>query len=152
MKFAKNEGKFHRYLILFSLITIVMLFVGTSNIYSYLIFIIMAVYGLKYIVKINIGLYDMLIILAMFALSLIIQWPIYTIFINVFNSLFITTMIYQTIKLIIVIILNDKLNKFYLKFKKLWDNNNFYIRYIFSVSLFLFVILSMLFLIIYILN
>ena len=41
MKFARKEGKFWRYLLLFSLITIVLIFTGTGNLYVYLIFVLL---------------------------------------------------------------------------------------------------------------
>ena len=66
MKYSRPEGKYYRYLILFTLITIIGLVIGTSNLISYLLLILMILYGIKYIVKIKISLYDMLVILIMF--------------------------------------------------------------------------------------
>lgn len=148
MKFARNEGKFHRYLILFSLITIVMLFVGTSNLYSYLIFVILSLLGIKYLIKEKAGLYDMLIIFIMLLIKLLIETPLYFM-LNGMLSIYLIGIITGILKVSMVLIFKNKINKFYLKFSNLWYKNNFYIRYIFSILMLIYCILSCLFIIFY---
>lgn len=142
MYYAKKEGKFWRYILLFSLITIIGLFIGTNYLLSFLLLVIMMIYGLKYIVKAKISLYDMLVIFFMLLLNFLIPMPIYY-FSSIFTkNVFILTIVYQIIKFLIVFALKYKLNKFYNFFHNLWNNNNFYIRYIFTTFMYLFVIFS----------
>lgn len=148
MKFARPEGKFYRYLILFSLITIVMLFVGTSNLYSYLIFVILSLLGIKYLIKEKAGLYDMLIIFIMLLIKLLIETPLYFM-LNGMLSIYLIGIITGILKVSMVLIFKNKINKFYLKFSNLWYKNNFYIRYIFSILMLIYCILSCLFIIFY---
>ena len=143
MKFARKEGKFSRYVLLFTIITIILYVIGTNHVYSHFLLILMIVYGMKYVVKTKISLYDMLIAIIMLMISTLIQLPIYVIFFNVLGaSHFLTTLIFEVIKILFILILNTNMNIYYRKMKKLWDNNNFYIRYIFSCSVFIYVIFT----------
>ena len=148
MYYSKNEGKLSRYILLFSLITIFFCFVSTSNLYSYLFLILLMLYGLKYIVKLKISLYDMLVIFEMLLLKIIIETPIYIILKIFTENNFILTLPSSIIKIMLLYIFRENLKNMYVKFKKLWDNNNFYIRYIFTTLMFLFVIFSCVFLIV----
>lgn len=148
MKFARKEGKFWRYLLLFSLITIMMIFIGTNTLYAYLIFVLLALYGLKYIVKIKTSFYDMFIIVIMMMLKLLIETPIYLICINfIKNNHFIVILLMDIIKIGILFLLKNRLNIFYIKLKKLWQNNNFYLRYIFTCIMYIYVIITIILLI-----
>ena len=141
MKFAKNEGKFWRYLLLFSLITIVMLFVGTNTLYAYLIFVLLALYGIKYIVKTKASLYDMVIIYIMLFVKLIIELAVsYFVYFLIINNTLIVTSVFAVIKIIVLLIMKNKMNLIYNHLKLKWDKNNFYIRYIFVVMNFLYII------------
>lgn len=148
MKFTRKQGKFWKYLLLFALITIFFFFVGTDKIYSYLLLILTILYGLKYVVKIKTGLYDMLIIFIMLILKVLTETPIYMLLFNLFN-IYIIGIIYSLIKIILVFLLKNKLNVLYKKLKKKWDNNNFYIRYIFTILMFAYSIISCIFIILY---
>ena len=148
MKFTKKEGKFWKYLLLFSLITIVLIFIGTNTLYAYLIFVLLALYGLKYIVKIKTSFYDMFIIVIMLMLKILIETLIYLIFINfIKNNHFIVTLLMDIIKIGILFLLKNRLNTFYIKLKKLWQNNNFYLRYIFTCLMYIYVIITIILLI-----
>lgn len=142
MKFARKEGKFWRYLLLFSLITIVLIFTGTNNLYVYLIFVLLTLYGLKYIVKIDIGLYDMLWIVIMLFVKIIIEFIISMGIYYTINDFLIMTLLIAFIKAIILIILKNKLTVFYTKLKRIWYKNNFYIRYVFSCLSIIYVIIT----------
>lgn len=146
MKFARKEGKFWRYLLLFSAITIFFYFVGTKHIFSYLSLILMMLYGLKFIVKIKISLYDMLVITIMCISKSIIEIPLFYLFSIMFNGI-VSTFLFQISKIGIILILRNKMNVAYNYLKTKWNNNNFYIRYIFSIALFSYVIISCFFLI-----
>ena len=148
MKFTKNEGKFWRYLLLFSLITIIGLFIGTDNLYSYLLLILMMLYGLKYIVNLKTSLYDMLWINIMLIVKLLIETPIYLAFLDIIKSNhFIVTLLMNIIKISILFLFKNRLNVFYIKLKKLWQNNNFYLRYIFTCIIYIYVIITIILLI-----
>lgn len=141
MKFARKEGKLIRYITGFSLMSIIGVFVGTTNLPSYLLLIVLILLVLKYIVKLKVSLYDMLIVIIMLFANLLIQFPVFVIFYNLLKcSHFVATLIFEIIKLLLVISLKDKLGVMYSKLQKLWKNNNFYIRYIFSCSVYVYVI------------
>lgn len=143
MKFARKEGKFWRYLLLFSAIMIFFYFVGTSQMYSYLFLILMILYGIKYIVKVNTSLYDMFLISIMLLLKLIIEFGVMILFYSIlgFNH-FITTLLFGFLKLIFIILFRKKIYLLNKKLNKLWDNNNFYIRYLSSIVFYIYVIVS----------
>lgn len=142
MKFARKEGKFWRYLLLFTIASI-LIFFSKNTLFSYLIFILFSYVSLKFIVKTKVSLYDMLIIVIMLFLNVVIQLPIFIICFNILKvGHFMTTMIFEVAKILMLLLLNKKMNKHYIKGKKLWDNNNFYIRYIFSCSMFVYVIVT----------
>lgn len=148
MKFARKEGNFSRYILLFTLITILFTFLGTNQIYSYLLLILTIIYGLKYVIKVKISLYDMLVIIIMLFLKVIIEFPFIIVLYQLLKiNQFIVTIIFDVVKIILLFKLSNKMNLYYIKMKKLWDNNNFYIRYIFSCSMFVYVIITIILLI-----
>ena len=143
MKFTRNEGKFWKYLLLFSLITIIFCFINVSNLFSYLMLILMMLYGLKYIVKIKVTLYDMLLIVAMLLLKLIIEFVVMIIFYNLLNfNQFLTTIIFDLVKILFLFIFKNKIYKIAVKLKELWNKNNFYVRYFFTIGVYIYVIIS----------
>lgn len=142
MYYARREGKFNRYILLFTLITIFFIFAGTNSPISYLLLIFMILYGLRYIIKIKVSLYDMLIIFIMLILNFLIPTPIYYILLFFTNNVFIISIIYQFIKIILVFFSKFLLNIIYKKLYIIWNNNNFYIRYLFTTFMFLFIIFS----------
>lgn len=143
MKFARKEGKFWKYLLLFSLITIVFCFINVSNLFSYLILVLMMLYGLKYIVKIKVTLYDMLLIVAMLLLKLIIEFVVMIIFYNLLNfNQFLTTIIFDLVKILFLFIFKNKIYKIAVKLKEIWNKNNFYVRYFFTIGVYIYVIIS----------
>lgn len=147
MKFARKEGKFWRYLLLFVINTAITLIFGFSNLLSYLIFIIATYVLLKYLVRIKVSLYDMLIIFSMMIIKLFIEAPL-SLSINLFiKDIYVVSSIVGFIKVLILYIMRNKINLFYNKFRILWNNNNFYIRYIFSTFMFIYVIVSCVFII-----
>lgn len=146
MKFARKEGKFSRYLLLFVLFSIVSIFLDKKFMINYVIIILMILYGLKYIVKLKISLYDMLIIIIMMFVKTMIEIPLFYILTIIFSGV-ISTILFQLFKLLFVYVIRNKINLAYNYLKLKWNNNNFYIRYIFSVLMFAYVIVSCLFLI-----
>ena len=143
MKFARKEGKFWRYLLLFSLITIFFTFVGTTQLISYLILVLMILYGMKYIVKIKTSLFDILLIIIMLAIKIVIELLSMFIFYKFLclNQV-ITTFIFEIIKILTILLSKNYLNLYYNKLKTTWDKNNFYIRYFFSIFAIIYVIIS----------
>lgn len=143
MKFARKEGKFWKYLLLFSLITIVLIFTGTGNLYVYLIFVLLSLYGLKYIVKTKISLFDILPIIIMLAIKIVIELLSMFIFYKfLYLNQVITTFIFEIIKILTILLSKNYLNLYYNKLKTTWDKNNFYIRYFFSIFAIIYVIIS----------
>ena len=148
MYYAKKEGKFWRYILLFSLITIIGLFIGTSTLFSYALLVIMILFGIKYIVKVKTIFYHLFIIFIMLAFKIIIEGILYMTIYCFYRDNFILTMIAILTKNLIIFINRNKLFTFYNKLKALWDKNNFYIKYAFIIFMFLFVIFSVIFLLI----
>ena len=142
MKFARKEGKFWRYLLLFSLITIFFTFAGTTQLISYLILVLMILYGMKYIVKTKTRLYDMLWIVIMLFLKIIVEFIISMGIYYTINDFLIMTLLIAVIKPIVLIILKNRLNIFYTRLNNIWYKNNFYIRYIFSCLSIIYVIIT----------
>lgn len=142
MYYSKKEGKFSRYFLLFGLITIFFTFVGTTQLISYVALIVMMTYGIKYIVKVKTTLYDMFIVFIMLLIKSIIEMTIGSLFlINVFSIVQLTFISYF-VKFLLILLFKNKLNKYYNKILIKWNNNNFYIRYIFACLSFIYVIAS----------
>lgn len=146
MKFSRREGKFSRYLLLFTLFSIISLFLDKSFMLNYVLIFLVILYGLKYIVRISISLYDLLFIIIMFLIKIIIEIPFYYLFALLLNGVT-STLLFQSIKVLLVYIFRNKLPIIYKQLNEKWKNNNFYIRYIFTILLFTYVIVSCLFLI-----
>ena len=142
MKLTRGNGKYYRYLIAFSIITIIGLFINTRTLESYFLLVILMLLALKYIVDKKTSLYDMLIIIIMLFANVIVELPIYLICYKLLKlNHFVTTLIFQIVKILLVILLKNILYSMYVKLHKLWNNNNFYIRYIFSVLVYTYVII-----------
>lgn len=148
MRYARKEGKFYRYLILFMLITIIGLLIGTNGFISYMFLILMILFGLKYIIRIKTTLFDCLIILLMILLKVVIETVFYIPFHTVLD-IYKIGILYSIFKIIIIISLKNKIYNFVNKLKIKWNANNFYIRYTFSILTFIYVITSCIFIILY---
>lgn len=143
MKFAKKDGKVWKYIILFGLITIVLMFIGTTNLYAYLVFVLLSLYGLKYIVKTKISLYDMLPIIIMLFIKIIIELLSMIIFYNFLGAnQFVTTLLFESLKILFIIINRKNIFNYNIKLNKIWNQNNFYIRYFFSIFTIIYVIMT----------
>jgi len=150
MKLTRREGKFYRYIILFTIVSLIVAITNVKSFYAYMIFVLSTYVGLKYIVKSKVSFYEILVIVAMLLLNLVIELPVYLIAYKLLNiSRFMTTIIFDIIKVIIVICLKNYLNIIYCKFMLLWKNNNFYIRYFTSIIVYLYVIITIILLILY---
>ena len=147
---CRKEGKFYKYLICFSLITIMGLFIGTNHLVSYLALILLMLYGMKYIVGIKITLYDALIIFIMLFVKVAIETPVYMIGQGKYD-IYELGIISSVCKLIMFDFgfIRKFLNMMYIKLKVIWYKNNFCIRYIFSVGAFAYCIVSCIFIIFY---
>ena len=86
----------------------------------------------------------------MLLLNIVIELPIYLIAYRVLHiSRFLTTIIFDVVKVLAVILLSEQLNIAYLRCKLLWNKNNFYIRYITSILIYLYVIATIVLLMLY---
>lgn len=141
MYYSKKEGKFNRYLLLFSLITIIGTIIKTNYLFSYLILVLMILYGIKYIVKAKTTLYDLFVICLMLIIKSIIEMVVGIIFVNLLNIYFIIFM-FNIVKFGLLFLFKNKMNKYYKKLHKKWNNNDFYIRYVFACLSFTYVIAS----------
>ena len=138
--------KLWKYLICFSLVTLLTGIVNVETIFAYIVIVSSMMIFLKYIVKLKITLYDMLFILIMIFLKLGIELIFFIIFNNLLN-IFLFYLSFQVLKVIIVLLLRNKINQLYKFLKIKWDENFFYIRYIFAIFMFLYSIFSCLYLI-----
>lgn len=146
MKFARKEGKFWRYILLFIICTLFILIFNSNNLLTYLGFVLITLFGLKYICKMETSLYDMLVIIIMLFTKIIIETPLFMVFSFIPNR-YMISIVTSIIKILIIYLLRNKLEKYYNKLKIMWDNNNFYIRYIFSIFMFIYCIITIMLLI-----
>lgn len=150
IKLCKKEGNFIRYISLFTLITIMLMFIGTNQIYSYLVIVLLMLYGLKYIVKIKVGLYDVLLLFLMLLFKIIIEYMVVLVFFNILKMpISINIVLFSIIKIVILYLLRNKMYNFNKYLNKKWLDNNFYVRYIFTILVFVYVIISCITIIIY---
>ena len=90
------------------------------------------------------------LIVLMLLFKLIIEFVLFIPCYEFFKlSQFTSTMIFDFVKIFLLIIFKNNLYKFNIKLKKLWYNNNFYIRYIFTCLTYVYVILTLLLFIFY---
>lgn len=146
MKYARGEGKLYRYLILFVLFSIISIFLDKQCVISYMIIFLFIQYGLKYIVRLKTSLYDLFVIITMFIIKVIIEIPVYTMLSLCINGV-LATFIFELIKVTLVFLFKKHITKLYEKLRIKWNNNNFYVRYTFTILLYIYVIISCLFLI-----
>ena len=143
MKFAKNNGKLYRYIILFILCSTLVGFINSKNLIAYFVFILSAYLGIKYLVRVKTSLYDMLVLVIMLLLKVIVELPLFLILYNVINfNYYLVVFIGELAKLLLVFLCRNKMNIWYLKLKNIWDNDNFNIRYGFTILVYLFIILT----------
>lgn len=147
MKFARRDGKLWRYILLFTLVNIFFFIVGTGQVYSYLLLILTILLGLKYIGKIKTTSYDMFFIFIMLIFKTSIETLITIPSYYILHDMFIATLIADFFKIGIIALIRNKIKDAYETLHIKWINNNFYIRYIFSIFMFLYVLLSCVFLI-----
>lgn len=146
IKFVKPKSSFIRLLMLFAFLTLVNYIIG-SSIYAYIFFVILALLGLKYFVKTETTIYDLFIIVIMIlfkAFLEIIDGLILQLFFENSNIISVGTSLLKTL---ILFPLKDNLLYQYRNFNLKWKNNNFYVRYIFTILIYVYVIFSLLFLI-----
>jgi len=143
MKFAKKDGKLYKYIILFSISTLIVGLINSENFSSYLVFVLASYIGLKYIVRTKASIYDILIILLMLLLNITIELPFYLIFYKLihFNH-YVMVLLFELVKLLVVFIIKYKLRINYVKFKKIWDDNRFTLRYISTTIIYSYVIIT----------
>ena len=146
--YSKQKGSFIKYLIMFTCITLIGIIINTDTVYSYLALVTMIMIGLKYYIRTKVSLFDVLMVFIMLLIKFILELPIYIIFFNTFG-IFITGVIYAIFKMLFIFLFRYKLGITYNKLYKLWVNNNFYIRYIFTTFMFVYVIVSCVFILLY---
>jgi len=148
IKLAKKEGKLWKYLLTFVLETIIIFIFNLMNVITYFIFIITTLLFLKYLVKVKTSIFDMLLIFIMLLIKVLIELPFYMLFSNSLG-IYVTGIIYSIVKMLLLYVFRNELHIMYNNMQKLWKNNNFYIRYIFSTFMFIYAITSCIFIILY---
>lgn len=142
MKYARKEGKFSKYLLLFSISTLLILIFGNKGLESYIIFILFSYISLKYLVKTKVSLYDMFLIIIMLIFKLVIETIGFIVTYIILSNLILYLFSISILKIILTYILRNKISNLYKKFKIKWNNNNFYIRYIFISFTYIYVIIT----------
>lgn len=148
VRLTRKEGNFFKYIISFTMCTMIVFICNSNNVLAYLTFILSSLFFLKYLVRIKVSLFDMLMIFAMLLLKVTIETPTYMILYK-FLDIYTIGIIYSLVKITTLILLRNKLNNVYKFLKIKWDNNNFYIRYIFTSIVFIYVIISSVFIVFY---
>lgn len=147
MYYSRQDGSIFKYLALFVIVTILGLFIGTSGLLSYLILVLSILLGLKYALRVETTLYDMLVIVCMLLFKLLLEFVLTIPLYQIINSTYHTMIAVGTTKCVIVALISEWLCVMYKQMKLVWNNNNFYIRYIFSILVFLYTIVSCAFLV-----
>lgn len=143
LKYAKREGKLWQYILSFIIVSIVGLFIKTNYLVSYLILVLLITLCLKYISKIKIKIYDILVIMIMIFIKSIIEHIVVLIFFTFLSKgIILTTFIFTIVKFIFVLSMRNKISKAYNSLLQKWNNNNFYIRYLFTIIMFVYIIIS----------
>lgn len=143
MKYTKKEGKLYKYLILFTLCSLIVGMINSKNLLAYLFFILGSYVGLKYVVKTKTSLYDMLVLVVMLLLKVIVELPLFLILYNVIHiNHYLVVFIVGLVKLLLVFMFKSMMNNWYNKMKEKWNNDNFNIRYGFTILIYLYVILT----------
>lgn len=146
MKFTKS-GNLLRYILLFIINTLIIMFLNSSKLYVYLVFILTSFIGLKYIIRTKTSLYDMFVIVLMLFIKLFIEIVVISILSLFIKNAYILSIIASIIKIALIVIGRNKLKCYYQSLKVRWDNNNFGIRYLFTIAMFLYTIISCMFLV-----
>ena len=147
MKYSKKSGKMISYIILFTIATLLVTLISYMSFFSYVIFVVFVLIAMKYIFKIETSFFDLFIIFIMMVSKIAIETGLWAGLCLIIKDAYIMSLVLSIVKVIIIFVLRSKLNKFYLYLKTNWYKNRFFIRYIFDVLMFLYVIMSCIFLI-----
>lgn len=149
MRLSKKQGNIFAYLLLFTIATLVINLLQPIKLSAYLAFIVISLVGLKFITHSKNNLYDILITIVMIAIKLLIE-VLFTFGIYyLVKDVYITIYTVSWIKICFIFLIRKWLNKLNTKIIFLWSNNNFYIRYIASAGLMIYIIVSCIYLIQY---
>lgn len=143
MKSIKREGKFWKYVVIFTLITLLTLLFGNKTLLVYWMYVFIPIILMKYIFKIDSKLFDIFMILLVLIVKIIIEGTIVLLFKDLLNFTIIT-FIFEFLKILAILLLGKIFNKVYLKGIEIWNNNNFYIRYFTSILLIIYTIITVL--------
>ena len=146
MYYAKKEGKLWKYILLFSIVTIICGFINTKVFLNYLFLIIFILIGYKILINKKIIFFDVFIIFLMMIFKILFEFFAFYFF-SLFFSNNISIIIFEILRLFFVLYVNFNLKKFFDNIKTKWDKNDFYIRYLFIIISFSYVIFSCLYLI-----
>lgn len=142
MIFTRREGKTYKYFLAFALVTTIGMFINMRALISYFVLIVLIILALKYIVRIKLSLFDTFIIMLMLFISLAVEFLLYILMYKIIGiNHFAVTMTFQVVKVGIVLLYRNSLQTMYITLKQMWDNNNFYVRYIFSILVYFYVII-----------
>lgn len=150
LKFAKRNSKLWKYILSFSVATIfniVFSYLKINEIVIYLLFMLIAILLIKLLDKDNTNLFDLLFLFIIMVVKIAIEGLSYLILYNMMNKIAFTFVI-DAFKFVFIILFKNTIRSMYKKLKNKWNNNNFYIRYIFNIFLFIFIIMSFVFIII----
>lgn len=142
LKYCRGEGRIYRYISVGIFVTLLAFVLDTKNIISYLLLVLTFTLGLKYIVKVRTSLYDMFIVIVMLFLKVSLELVSFLIFYILFTNYNLYILFMILIKIAFIFRVKNKLNCFYEKLKKLWLNNVFKIRYIFICCIYIYVIVT----------
>ena len=143
--FCRKNDKYYKLFVVFLIANIISFFIGYGTFYSYALYFT-EISILARLLNIKMTLYDIFVLIISMIFKLIIEL-LFFIIIRENISLFIWVLAMGITKNMILLFINKILNKLYYKLKDLWINNNFYIRYLFSTFLYLYLIFSIIYII-----
>lgn len=142
MKFSKREGSIWKYLLLFTIITILIGFININYLITYFVLSVTSFYGLKTIYKIKV--IDFPYINLMFIIKFVMEAICITT-IGIFNE-FYAIILFSILKLCFVFAFRNRLFQLYKYMSEKWYKNDFIVRYISSILLIIYTLLALIYL------
>lgn len=148
MYYSKKDNKFYKFFIAFTIVSLVGIITGNKFLLSYLTLIILMIICLKFLMKIKITFYDIFFMFLMMVFKFFFEGIFFVMLSQITNNIYFMAICLGILKVLFIFICKNKLKMIYNKLRNLWNNNFFYIRYIFTTFMLIYVIVSCCFLII----
>lgn len=143
-KITKKEGSMIKYVGIFILGLIPTLILTNKSFIAYFLSVFLILGVNKHLNNNHTRICDLYIILVMMFIKIVLEGIVCIPFLGIVG-LPICTIIFDFLKVLFLFIAykTNILNKIYVKTVKLWDNNNFYVRYFTTIGIIVYLIISL---------